>query len=435
MSQPIVQIERLSKCYRIGSERPAYLSLREELSRLWSRMKDRSKEPSTRDFWALRDVTWSVQRGDAVGVIGRNGAGKSTLLKILSQITPPTAGRIALRGRVASLLEVGTGFHPELTGRENIFLNGAVLGMRRAEIRRKFDAIVAFADVSAFLDTPVKRYSSGMSVRLAFAVAAHLEPEILLVDEVLAVGDAEFQRKCLGRMSEVAKSGRTVVFVSHNMAAVRELCDEALVLEHGRVQFCGTAEQAVDTYMTRSSLRGGSIAAHITHVSARLAVHRIAISGREDDSIEISGRRRDLAVDVSGVCKDECVVTIEGALVAADGTVIGTFRPGHYEESTINLPPGPFAIRVSIVLPRLLRGDYFLHLYVTNPGIEGLVDVPFAVRLSAEGWPLRSTGAALQRNTENGFIVLPARVELRRAEIALSGLLSNEAHLGLEDPQ
>src|SRR5207302_1919584 len=190
---------------------------------------------SKEDFWALRGVSFEVRRGEVVGIIGRNGAGKSTLLKILSRITDPTEGRVKLKGRVASLLEVGTGFHPELTGRENIYLNGAILGMSRAEIRAKFDEIVAFAETEKFLDTPVKRYSSGMYVRLAFAVAAHLEPEILVIDEVLAVGDAEFQKKCLGKMGEVARGGRTVLFVSHNMVAVRNLCTTSIWLDHGRV--------------------------------------------------------------------------------------------------------------------------------------------------------------------------------------------------------
>ncbi len=192
--------------------------------------------PATEDFWALKDVSFEIKQGEVVGIIGRNGAGKSTLLKILSRITEPTEGRVTLRGRVASLLEVGTGFHPELTGRENIFLNGAILGMTRAEIRRKFDEIVAFAEVDKFLDTPVKRYSSGMYVRLAFAVAAHLEPEILVVDEVLAVGDSQFQKKCLGKMQDVARGGRTVLFVSHNMNAVEDLCSAALSLEAGRLR-------------------------------------------------------------------------------------------------------------------------------------------------------------------------------------------------------
>ena len=216
-----------------------------------------SSRATTEDFWALKDVNFEVKRGEVVGIIGRNGAGKSTLLKILSRITEPTSGRITLEGRVASLLEVGTGFHPELTGRENIFLNGAILGMSRVEIKAKFDDIVAFAEIERFLDTPVKRYSSGMYVRLAFAVAAHLEPEILIVDEVLAVGDAEFQKKCLGKMHDVAKGGRTVLFVSHNMGAIRNLCGRGIWIVKGEKQFEGTAEKTVEAYSNSGAVGSG----------------------------------------------------------------------------------------------------------------------------------------------------------------------------------
>ena len=210
------------------------------------------------DFWALKGVDFEISKGDVVGVIGRNGAGKSTLLKVLSRIIEPTSGRVLINGRVASLLEVGTGFHPELTGRENIFLNGAILGMARSEIHRKFDEIVAFSEVEKFLDTPVKRYSSGMYVRLAFAVAAHLEPEILVVDEVLAVGDAEFQKRCLGKMKDVASSGQTVLFVSHNIAAINYLCTSAILLENGAVSYSGPARTAVDIYLKKTTESSGS---------------------------------------------------------------------------------------------------------------------------------------------------------------------------------
>jgi lipopolysaccharide transport system ATP-binding protein len=259
-SDVVISVGRLGKKYVIGheTERGRYTALREVISRgarnfvraTVNTMRGRPilAGKGTEEFWALKDVNFEIRRGEIVGIIGRNGAGKSTLLKILSRITEPTEGRVTINGRVASLLEVGTGFHGELTGRENIYLNGAILGMRRSEIRRMFDAIVAFAEIEKFLDTPVKRYSSGMYVRLAFAVAAHLEPEILLVDEVLAVGDAEFQRRSLGKMSDVAKGGRTVLFVSHNLGAIRRLCSHAFLFESGKLAFDGHVDEALAAY-------------------------------------------------------------------------------------------------------------------------------------------------------------------------------------------
>lgn len=257
--QPAISVQNLGKRYILSHQsQERYTALRDVLAtgaKQFARKLMRSEatpasDPTHEEFWALRDVDFEIQQGDRVGVIGRNGAGKSTLLKILSRITEPTCGQISIRGRVSSLLEVGTGFHPELTGRENIFLNGAILGMSKAEIARKFDEIVAFAEVEKFLDTPVKRYSSGMYVRLAFAVAANLEPEILIVDEVLAVGDQQFQKKCLGKMEEVGKEGRTVIFVSHSMPTVTSLCDRAILLEAGRVAKMGPTSEVVIHYYT-----------------------------------------------------------------------------------------------------------------------------------------------------------------------------------------
>lgn len=248
MQRPAIEIKKLSKLYRLGTGRTTRLS--EELSGLWDRCRGLHQPEPKGEFWALRDVSFEVQRGDVVGVVGGNGAGKSTLLKILSRITQQTAGEVVLRGRVASLLEVGTGFHPDLTGRENTFLSGAILGMTRSEIKSRFDDIVAFAEIERFIDTPVKRYSSGMYVRLAFAVAAHLEPEILIVDEVLAVGDAEFQRKCLGKMRDVSvRDGRTVLFVSHSSAAVSSLCHSAVYLKQGRLAMVGDAPEVISAYL------------------------------------------------------------------------------------------------------------------------------------------------------------------------------------------
>lgn len=249
MTPVAIRIEHLSKQYHIGGSQSSYRTLRETLVSGIKNLRLRGLGSSTDNrIWALRDISLEIQQGEAVGIIGRNGAGKSTLLKILSHITNPTEGRVEIFGRVGSLLEVGTGFHPELTGRENIYLNGAILGMKRAEIERKFDEIVAFAETEKFLDTPVKHYSTGMYMRLAFAVAAHLEPEILIVDEVLAVGDAEFQKKCLGKMGDVAKEGRTVLFVSHNMGAIKRLCSRAIYLENGHNRFEGDTAKAIQKY-------------------------------------------------------------------------------------------------------------------------------------------------------------------------------------------
>jgi homopolymeric O-antigen transport system ATP-binding protein len=258
MSNIAIHVENLSKQYKIRVGQVSYDTLRDQLVGGLSSLIRRSRRPYQDEatFWALKDISMDIKKGVVVGIIGRNGAGKSTLLKILSRITEPTTGFADIHGRVASLLEIGTGFHGELTGRENIFLNGAILGMRRAEIMRKFDEIVAFSEVEKFLDTPVKHYSSGMYVRLAFAVAAHLEPEILLVDEVLAVGDAAFQRKCLGKMGDVAREGRTILFVSHQMAAVESLCDVAYVLEGGRVAQRGKTAEVIDAYLSSIPMSG-----------------------------------------------------------------------------------------------------------------------------------------------------------------------------------
>jgi lipopolysaccharide transport system ATP-binding protein len=268
MSDTIIKVENLGKKYLIRHQQSEhYTAFRDVLAdqfrsfgkRLISLQPYSSDlQPSREEFWALKDISFEVKRGDRVGIIGRNGAGKTTLLKLLSRITEPTAGRIVIKGRVASLLEVGTGFHPELTGRENIFLNGAILGMTKNEIKRKFDEIVGFAEIEKFLDTPVKRYSSGMYVRLAFAVAAHLEPEILLVDEVLAVGDAAFQKKCLGKMRDVGREGRTVLFISHQMSAIEQICAGALWLDDGRLKEQGVSREVTDHYLLHIKSNFGS---------------------------------------------------------------------------------------------------------------------------------------------------------------------------------
>ncbi len=320
MTDTVIRADGLGKRYLIGHkvQRERYTALRDVLMRSTTRFLRSALDVARgrqlvagdelEEFWALKDVSFELKRGDVVGVVGRNGAGKSTLLKALSRITEPTSGRVEIKGRLASLLEVGTGFHPELTGRENIYLNGAILGMRHAEIDRKFDEIVAFAEVEKFLDTPVKRYSSGMYVRLAFAVAAHLEPEILVVDEVLAVGDAEFQKKCLGKMKDVAGQGRTVLFVSHNLAAVKALCNRALLLAGGRVALDGSVDAVVKQYVTTSD------AAHSIAFAASPA--RPAITAIDVNSEALA--ERDLIVDIHFASPKPLHTAVGGIVLRAD---------------------------------------------------------------------------------------------------------------------
>ena len=296
-----IEVEGLSKKYRLGEYQAAYGTLRETFVHAGRRLTGREHHRASTELWALQDVSFDVPEGEVLGVVGRNGAGKSTLLKILSRIVSPTAGRAEIRGRVGSLLEVGTGFSAELTGRENIYLNGAILGMKRREIEDRFDAIVEFSGVETFIDTPVKRYSSGMYVRLAFAVAAHFEPEILFVDEVLAVGDAEFQARCLGRMEEFGNSGRTVIFVSHNMQAVAQLCDRAILLEGGRLVREGPSEEVV-AYHLQTSAGAGSTrtwSAHEAPGDDLVRLRSVRIVDEDGDSVDYVDVRRPVGIELA----------------------------------------------------------------------------------------------------------------------------------------
>jgi lipopolysaccharide transport system ATP-binding protein len=318
MSDLAIRVERLAKQYNIGAAKQPYGTLRDALAGAvsrWSRAaRGKQKTTSKTSMWALRDVSFDVRHGEAVGVIGRNGAGKSTLLKILSRITPPSKGRAAIYGRVGSLLEVGTGFHPELTGRDNIYLNGAILGMSRREIRAKFDAIVGFSGIEIFLDTPVKRYSSGMYTRLAFAVAAHLDPEILIVDEVLAVGDAAFQKKCLGKMGEIAQDGRTVIFVSHNMGIMQSLCGRGILLVDGQVACDDTTERAVSLYLSQLDTAASECLAERTDRSGAgvVRLHEIEItSNGGSPGVLTTGAQARFRLVISNVCQQPwCGMTI-----------------------------------------------------------------------------------------------------------------------------
>ena len=357
--KPIIRVENLSKEYRLGGEQKAYTTLRESLVEAAKKPLERLKSGKTqaaKSFWALQDINFEVSPGEVVGIIGRNGAGKSTLLKILSRITEPTAGKIELFGRIASLLEVGTGFHAELSGRENIFLNGAILGMRREEIAKKFDEIVAFAEIEKFLDTPVKHYSSGMYVRLAFAVAAHLEPEILIVDEVLAVGDAEFQKKCLGKMDEVSKTGRTILFVSHQMGTIAQLCERTILLEKGAVVMNDKTNAVIEHYVNQNKTKASFYAADESQAHREMHVTSAAILS--DEGVEQKSFRHDEAVHINVKCRAQRMVRgAELRMVVKDGRSITVFT-ADVELGILNENCEAFAVEYTIP-PEVLRPNNY----------------------------------------------------------------------------
>jgi lipopolysaccharide transport system ATP-binding protein len=373
--QTVIRAEGLGKKYMIGAsaDKGRYLALRDVLAQVaksaWRKVRKFGHSPTSsldpEEFWALQNINFDLKSGEVLGIIGRNGAGKSTLLKILSRITEPSMGRVTIRGRVASLLEVGTGFHPELTGRENIYLNGAILGMKRNEIRRKFDEIVAFAEVERFLDTPVKRYSSGMYMRLAFAVAAHLEPEILVVDEVLAVGDAEFQKKCLNKMGEVASEGRTVLFVSHNLAAIAELCTRALLLRKGEIDCIGTPDEVVAAYIEQSNT--SKIGEWVSHTSRDLTV-RIRVSNDSLTDVHQSGSPLDLSI-TSQASRDirltEFCLTIENLRGQRVGLI--DFR---LADDRITLCPTEVTYLAHLENSDFVPGTYVLKVWMSGPEVN-----------------------------------------------------------------
>lgn len=364
--KPIISVEDLGKSYTLRHEgQSGYKSLREEIfilpKRLWQRGAHHSEE-----FWALKDVNFDIQPGDRVGIIGRNGAGKSTLLKLLSRITEPTTGRITLRGRVASLLEVGTGFHPELTGRENIFLNGAILGMTCAEVRRKFDEIVDFAGIEKFLDTPVKRYSSGMYVRLAFAVAAHLEPEILIVDEVLAVGDAEFQKKCLGKMESVGREGRTVLFVSHNMGAIQSICSKGFFLSYGTLKDSGAIDKIINSYVFNSQFHGSELENISRKGSGEVRLKKISFFSLEHGIKCAAGTGSDvhLVLEYDGKCNTLL------QKMNVDIRIVDSLQQSLMWASSALFPQSPRGKLFHFVFPKfpLVSGIYSINFYAHNNG-------------------------------------------------------------------
>ncbi len=375
MSECMISVEKLGKLYKIGRRDGArYKTLRDSWSAWWRKNDAKTDLPSDEDFWALRDVNFEVGKGEAVGIIGANGAGKSTLLKILSRITEPTCGRIILNGRMASLLEVGTGFHPELTGRENIYMNGAILGMPRSEMRARFDEIVAFAEVERFLDVPVKRYSSGMFVRLAFSVAAHLEPDILVVDEVLAVGDAAFQSRCLGKLRDVASgSGRTVLFVSHDLGAIRTLTTRCLLMKHGHVAMDGDPEAVIKGYLASSrdsaDWKDVSRASRPVECSGEARFRSISV---KSDAVTV-GNGDDLRLAVVLDCEMVLeTVFVSLTVQSEEGMAVGsTFSP-----QDLRLSIGRQAIEIRIPLPDLAPGRYCCTLAISrsSAGITSVID-------------------------------------------------------------
>lgn len=375
-SSKAIKVHHLGKKYVIGKQKDG--SLRSTLSNVF-----KSAATKGDDFWAIRDLGFEINRGDIVGIIGKNGAGKSTLLKVLSQITKPTTGRIEINGRVASLLEVGTGFHPELTGRENIYLNGTILGMTRKEVKEKFDDIVAFSGVEKFIDTPVKHYSSGMYVRLAFSVAAHLEPEILIIDEVLAVGDAEFQKKCIGKMSDVAAEGRTVLFVSHNIAAIKELCTRGIVLNKGQIVFEGNQLDAIDAYHQLGKTTGESTD---TLANDKVEITNFSVAPLEGSFVSISSgfsfeltfnhlrENTNLAVTFELQNKDEIVLFHHGEWICTENdSQKGTYTMrGEVPKNILNAGHYFFKLIIATSLHEvLLVADAIGNFEVANEALAG----------------------------------------------------------------
>lgn len=411
MTEKAIEFDHVGKLYRIGTVGTG--TLIHDLTRWWQtrilrrgdpllkigETNDREKKGNTGIVWALEDITFDVQKGDVVGIIGSNGAGKSTLLKLLSRITSPTTGVIRANGRIASLLEVGTGFHPELTGRENIYLNGTIMGMSRKEIAGRFDDIVDFSGVARYIDTPIKRYSSGMMVRLGFAVAAFLEPEILIVDEVLAVGDAEFQKQCIGKIRDVsAHKGRTVLFVSHNMSAVRSLCKRGLLIDKGRIVHSGSVDDTIIQYhaLTYPQKKDTKVIDRMTFVKGGISIDTIKINGTEQSISVIESDQTLLDIEISGFADDEFVTDVMVIIKNKDGMPMATLAEGHYKGMLMKIPAGRFLIKKSIILPSFLsKGIYIIDLCLHHPMTEWQMKAPSCAKIESMGSQM-CTGQPLQ---------------------------------------
>lgn len=405
MSDVVIKVENLSKKYIIDHQKQErYTALRDVISNsarsFWQVLTSSNKSEFndvSEEFWALKDISFEIKQGDRVGIIGRNGAGKSTLLKILSRITEPTSGKISIKGRVASLLEVGTGFHPELTGRENIYLNGAILGMNRSEIKKKFDEIVDFAEIEKFLDTPVKRYSSGMYVRLAFAVAAHLEPEILIVDEVLAVGDAQFQKKCLGKMENVGKEGRTVLFVSHNMAAIRALCSKAIFLKHGFLVQSGTSSECLSTYESLNLQNQSSVWTRSRDArNSSLIITEIKSSlTKQQPNLEL-----EISIQLESLKEHKPAFL---AINILDVTGVSIMQAIPKSEGFINHRDKSHFLKVTITLPPLIPSQYLISVWVGSHNSQTIDWVKEALLFEVNESPI--SNRSYPHSKDHGYIV------------------------------
>lgn len=418
MSEIAIQFDHIGKLYQLGLVGTGTLS--HDLNRWWKTVvlrkedpylkigetNDRAQKGKSEFVWALRDITFDVNQGDVVGIIGKNGAGKSTLLKLLSRVTSPTVGAIRAKGRIASLLEVGTGFHPELTGRENIYMNGSIMGMTRHEIKRKLDEIVDFAGVERYVDTPVKRYSSGMTVRLGFAVAAFLEPEILVVDEVLAVGDAEFQKKAIGKMQDVSKGeGRTVLFVSHNMAAVKNLCTRGIVLENGLVSYSGGVDDAINTYINKQFKSDSKITDYITWQKSTLHITSITINDSPYSTIEIPSVCKFLDVKISGIVDFDSCMNLVFRLKTKSNVAVATFAITEATGVSERYPAGEFTIHEKIALPEILsEGVYNVDIILLHPNVEYFFKAIDCVELTFQGHTLGY--GQIMHLSNNGFMGL-----------------------------
>jgi len=423
-SKPIIEIKNLGKKYNITHQRGGYVALRDVLMNVlkspFSFLKTKAKQvagmETKEEFWALKDINFEVQKGEIVGIIGSNGAGKSTLLKILTQITPPTTGEIKIHGRVGSLLEVGTGFHPELTGRENVFLNGAILGMTRAEMAKKFDAIVEFAGIEKFLDTPVKYYSSGMYVRLAFSVAAHLDPDILIIDEVLAVGDAEFQKKCMGKMEEVTKNqGRTILFVSHNMGAIRQLCSRCILLQNGKIVKFGATEDIVSYYLYGQNKTGEETSSQfISDKKNNFPVQVTKIWIENENGVEIleSEIKKDLILNIEYRIDQTIKGLVVASLVSREGMPIMYSYDTDADESLWTREEGIYQAKVVLPFSIFKEGSYTISVLM-GYGQENITDPKTFIRFNVENNSADLTHKSY-RNDRPGFIMKDVKWKTRK---------------------